>query len=71
MRTLNPGETLSGKKVCIIGRSNIVGMPLSLLLNKHNAMITICHRSTHIEDLINRVKEAEILITCAGDPGFV
>jgi len=37
MRSLPPGETLAGKKVCIIGRSNIVGMPLSLLLNKHDA----------------------------------
>jgi 5,10-methylene-tetrahydrofolate dehydrogenase/methenyl tetrahydrofolate cyclohydrolase len=45
-------KPLSGKKVCIIGRSNIVGMPLSLLLQqRHNASVKICHTKTSQLDL--------------------
>jgi 5,10-methylene-tetrahydrofolate dehydrogenase/methenyl tetrahydrofolate cyclohydrolase len=39
-------DDLKGKRVTIIGRSNIVGMPLALLLNKQNATISICHSKT-------------------------
>lgn len=36
--------SLRGKRVAMIGRSNLVGLPLSLLLMKRNATVTICHR---------------------------
>ena len=48
----NPKKPLEGKNVCIIGRSNIVGMPLSLLLmQKYDANVFICHTKTPIETL--------------------
>ena len=71
MRTLPAGETLKGKKVCIIGRSNIVGLPLNLLMIKQNATVSICHRSTPHEHLLERISEADILITAMGDPWFI
>lgn len=46
-------DSLEGKRVTICGRSNIVGLPLALLLNKHNATVSLCHSKTpHIEEYI-------------------
>ena len=46
-------DQIEGKKVTICGRSNIVGMPLALLLNKKNATVSICHSKTpNIEDYV-------------------
>lgn len=39
-------EAIEGKKVALIGRSNIVGMPMYLLLNKYNAFVTTCFSKT-------------------------
>ena len=39
-------EVLEGKKITLIGRSNIVGMPMYLLLNKYNAFVTVCFSKT-------------------------
>ena len=65
-------DSLLNKKVCIIGRSNIVGMPLNLLLMKyHNAAVSICHSKTPIDQVIKNVGEAEILVACCGVPNFV
>ena len=39
-------DNLEGKRITVCGRSNIVGMPIALLLNKYNATISICHSKT-------------------------
>ena len=62
-------NTLEGKRAVILGRSNIVGMPVSLLLLKENATITICHSRT--KDLPQITKEADILIAAIGRPEMV
>lgn len=58
-------------KVCIVGRSNIVGMPLSLLLTKSNASVSSCHSLTPLEDIKSRIAESDIVVACCGDPEFV
>lgn len=60
---------INGKNVVILGRSNIVGLPLSLLLLHHNATVTICHSRT--KDLFNHTKKADILIAAIGKPNFI
>ncbi|HEV8082867.1 MAG TPA: bifunctional 5,10-methylenetetrahydrofolate dehydrogenase/5,10-methenyltetrahydrofolate cyclohydrolase [Chitinophagaceae bacterium] len=63
----------SGKGVVVIGRSNIVGTPISILLSRNNdagnATVTLCHsRTKNIKELC---KEADIIIAAIGKPGFV
>nr|WP_288859153.1 tetrahydrofolate dehydrogenase/cyclohydrolase catalytic domain-containing protein [uncultured Faecalicatena sp.] len=53
-----------GKRVTIVGRSMVVGKPLSMLLLKKHATITICH--TRTEDLAGTCRNAEILVAAAG-----
>lgn len=60
---------IEGKKACVIGRSNIVGMPVSKLLLDRNATVTICHSKT--KDLASITKEADILVAAIGKPKFV
>lgn len=60
---------LKGKKAVVIGRSIIVGKPLSLLLLKRNATVTICHSKT--ENLAEITKKADILCVAIGKPKFV
>ena len=55
---------IAGKHCVIIGRSNIVGMPLSLLLLHRNATVTICHSRT--KDLPEQVKRADIVFAACG-----
>ena len=63
----NPARPLEGRNVCIIGRSNIVGMPLSLLLmQKYDANVFICHTKTPQQTLAEQVAKSEIVITCCG-----
>jgi methylenetetrahydrofolate dehydrogenase (NADP+)/methenyltetrahydrofolate cyclohydrolase len=62
-------DTLVGKRAVVLGRSNIVGMPVSLLLVKENATVTICHSRT--EDISSITKEADILVAAIGRPGMV
>ena len=58
--------------MCIIGRSNIVGMPLSLLLlQRHDASTKVCHSRTSEEDLISSIGEADIVVACCGVPMLV
>jgi len=62
-------ENLSGKKVVVIGRSNIVGKPVaSLALNK-NATVTICHSKT--KNLQQELQNADIIIVAVGRPKFL
>lgn len=61
--------SMSGKKCVIIGRSNIVGKPVAMLLIRENATVTICHSRT--KDLEKECREADILIAAIGKPRFV
>ncbi len=63
------GINVAGKKVTIIGRSLVVGKPLSMLLLKKHATITICHTKT--KNLEETCKEADILIAAAGKARMV
>lgn len=63
------GISLCGKKVTVVGRSMVVGRPLSMLLLKRHATITICH--TRTKDLEKVCREADILIAAAGKPRMI
>jgi len=63
------GTKLEGANAVVLGRSNIVGMPISLLLTKANATVTICH--SHTADIPRLTREADILIAAIGKPGYV
>lgn len=63
------GIDISGKNAVIIGRSNIVGKPVSQLLLNENATVTICHSKT--KDLKNICNKADILVSAVGNPGFI
>ena len=60
---------VSGKNVLVIGRSNIVGKPLSIMLLNRDATVTICHSKT--ANLKQLTREADILIAAVGIPKFV
>ena len=60
---------ISGQECVVVGRSNIVGKPMSVLLLRENGTVTICHSLT--PDLIPYVKRADILIVAIGKPKFV
>lgn len=60
---------IEGKRAVVIGRSNIVGMPVSKLLLDRNATVTICHSRT--KNLSEVTSEADILIAAIGKPLFV
>ncbi len=63
------GAQLDGANAVVLGRSNIVGMPVSLLLVKENATVTICH--SHTKDIPEITKKADVLIASVGQPEFV
>jgi len=63
------GITMDGKECVIIGRSNIVGKPMALLMLRENATVTICHSRT--KNLTEVAKRADILIVAIGKPHFV
>ena len=60
---------IEGKKAVILGRSNIVGKPLAIMLLQKNATVTICHSKT--KNLQDITKRADILVAAIGSPGFV
>jgi methylenetetrahydrofolate dehydrogenase (NADP+)/methenyltetrahydrofolate cyclohydrolase len=60
---------MAGKKCVIIGRSNIVGKPVALLMLRENATVTICHSRT--QNLQEECKAADILIAAIGRANFV
>lgn len=60
---------IEGKECVVIGRSNIVGKPMSLLMLKENATVTIAHSRT--KDLKEVTKRADILVAAIGKPKFV
>ncbi len=63
------GIDLSGKEAVVIGRSNIVGKPVAVLLLERNATVTICHSRTH--DLPGVVRRADVVVAAVGRPEMV
>lgn len=63
------GIEIDGKEAVVIGRSHIVGKPMSLLLLEKNATVTICHSKT--KNLQKFVQEADILVVAAGQKGMI
>ena len=63
------GIEIEGKECVIIGRSNIVGKPMALLMLRENATVTICHSRT--KNLKEVAKRADILIVAIGKPRFI
>lgn len=65
-RTSTP---LAGKRVVILGRSNVVGKPLSMMLLQKNATVTICHsRTAHLADF---TRQANVLVSAAGRANLI
>ncbi|NGQ94705.1 bifunctional methylenetetrahydrofolate dehydrogenase/methenyltetrahydrofolate cyclohydrolase FolD [Brevibacillus sp. SYP-B805] len=63
------GVELTGKRVVVVGRSNIVGKPVAQLLLQENATVTMCHsRTTNLEEV---TRQADILIVAVGKPGII
>ena len=65
-RTKTP---LEGKRAVILGRSNVVGKPLSMMLLQKNATVTICHSRT--PNLVTFTRQADVLIAAVGYPNMV
>jgi methylenetetrahydrofolate dehydrogenase (NADP+)/methenyltetrahydrofolate cyclohydrolase/formyltetrahydrofolate synthetase len=63
------GVELSGKNAVVVGRSNIVGMPVALLLQQENATVTVCHSKTvGLEKFINN---ADVVVAAVGVPNLI
>jgi len=63
------GKPIRGKNAVVIGRSNIVGKPVSLMLLQNDATVTICHSKTSgLEEICKR---ADILVVAIGRPNFI
>lgn len=60
---------ISGRRAVIVGRSEIVGKPMALLLLHENATVTICHSRTH--DLAEECRRADILVAAIGKPALL
>ncbi len=60
---------LKGKHAVVIGRSNVIGKPVALLLLQKHATVTICHSKT--ENLADITRKADIIIAAVGKAGFV
>ena len=65
----NSDTPIEGANAVVLGRSNIVGMPVSLLLVGANATVTICHSRT--KDLPAIIREADLLVAAVGIPEYV
>lgn len=63
------GYDLTGKKVTVIGRSLVVGKPVSMMLQKKNATVTMCH--TRTKNLSEECRKADFIIAAAGAPKMV
>ena len=60
---------ISGRNAVVVGRSNIVGKPMALLLLSENATVTICHSRT--KDIASFTRAADILVVAVGKAGFI
>ena len=63
------GLDLNGKEAVVIGRSNIVGKPMAMLLLRENCTVTMCHSRT--KNLAEHTRRADILVAAVGKAGFV
>lgn len=63
------GVDLTGKRAVVVGRSLVIGKPVSMLLQRRNATVTMCHRKTR--DLPAVCREAEVLVAAAGRAGLI
>jgi methylenetetrahydrofolate dehydrogenase (NADP+)/methenyltetrahydrofolate cyclohydrolase len=63
------GIAIEGADATVVGRSNLVGKPMALLLLRHNATVTICH--TRTRDLAEHTRSADILVAAAGRPNLI
>lgn len=63
------GVAISGKRCVVVGRSNIVGKPMAMLLLHRHGTVTICHSRT--KDLASITKEADILVAAVGKANFI
>ena len=63
------GVDLKGKETVVIGRSNIVGKPMAMLLLHAGATVTVCHSQT--QDLLFQTRRADVLVAAIGKPKFV
>jgi methylenetetrahydrofolate dehydrogenase (NADP+) / methenyltetrahydrofolate cyclohydrolase len=63
------GVDLKGADAVVIGRSPVVGMPLSFMLVKEDATVTVCHSKTR--DLADKVRRADVVVVAAGQPRLV
>jgi methylenetetrahydrofolate dehydrogenase (NADP+)/methenyltetrahydrofolate cyclohydrolase len=63
------GIEIAGRNAVIVGRSNIVGKPMAMLLLQENATVTICHSRTR--DLPDVTRRADILVAAIGRAGFI
>ena len=63
------GIEIAGKDAVVVGRSNIVGKPMAMLLLQENATVTICHSKT--KDLASQTRRADILVAAIGQPRFI
>lgn len=63
------GIPIAGKEAVVVGRSNIVGKPMAMLLLQENATVTICHSRT--KNLAEHIRRADILVAAIGKPGFI
>ena len=59
------GINLDGKRVVVVGRSNLVGKPMALMALKRNATVTVCH--SHTKNLAKIIKTAEVIISAVGE----
>ena len=62
-------QAIEGARAVVVGRSNIVGLPVALMLTNANATVTICHSRTR--DLSGVIAEADIVVAAVGRPEFV
>lgn len=70
MRLLDAeGTKLAGADAVVVGRSDIVGRPMAMLLEKRNATVTLCHSRTR--DLESHVRRADVLVVAIGKAGFI
>ena len=64
-------ENFKTLKVCIFGRSLVVGRPLSMLFMKDDATVTVCHSKTGYDNIISSMADADIIVSAVGIPYFV
>jgi methylenetetrahydrofolate dehydrogenase (NADP+)/methenyltetrahydrofolate cyclohydrolase len=60
---------MNGRRAVVLGRSNIVGKPMALMLLQENATVTICHSGT--SNLVEEARRADILVAAMGKPAFL